>query len=105
MVAGHYPGLGHPSVPQISTQVLLYFPGLFLIGTVDALTETFEIQRWCSRRHTNMQEEKKDVSQPRKGPKPDHSLYTHLVPIMYYLRLLTKKVNLGCPESHQVLCL
>lgn len=52
---------------------------------VYVLTKTFEIQRYCSRGHTSMQDEKKDVSQTMKRPKPDHSLYTHLVPMTYYL--------------------
>lgn len=73
-MAGHSFGLRHLSVPQISTQVLLYLPGLFMVGTVDALTKTLEIQRYCSRGHTSMQNEKKDLSQTRKGPKPHHSL-------------------------------
>lgn len=85
MVAAHYPGVGDLSVPQISTQILLGLPGLFLIGTVDALAKTFEVQRYCSRGHTNMQDEKKDMSQTRKGPKPDLSLYALWVPMTCYL--------------------
>lgn len=80
MVPGHYVGLGEPSVPQISTQVLLYLPGLFIVGTVAALIKTFAIKEAIQVCRMEM----KDVSQTRKGPKPDHSLLTPSVPMTYY---------------------
>jgi len=83
VVAGHYPGLGDLAVPRVSTQALLCLSGLFVVGTVDALTKTLEMQRCGSRGHASMQDTERDVSW--RGSKPDHSLYTHSVPKAHYL--------------------
>lgn len=44
---------------------------------------------------------------PRQGRVPNHTtVYRHIWYLWHFISvLLTKKVTLGCPESHQVLCL